>query len=272
MVGTSIKESYEIPDILYHATNSTWDTPEIKGLGFHAGTLKAAQYRIRSFTMNINPHIKMVRLNIKHPLYIGRDYRFHNDLSKVSKELYKDGVISKDEKNIYSQVYSSATFENLRKLLQNKYGYDGIVYRNNIEDRGSLSYIAFFPEQIEILGEYVKESVDNPIEKTIEEYLEQVNLGDYKELTPKLYNDITEEGWLESLETEFETDYTIDDFEYLTLDLTESDKIGLKNTTEEALEKFNDFDVLLKEQGEYPFDTIDMIDYNKGIVYIIRLI
>ena len=33
-------------DILYHATNSTWTKPEMSGLGFHAGTLKAAKDRI----------------------------------------------------------------------------------------------------------------------------------------------------------------------------------------------------------------------------------
>ena len=66
-------------DILYHATNSTWTKPEISGLGFHAGTLKAAKDRMKSFRMNINPHIKMFKFNLKNPLYIGRDYRFHDN-------------------------------------------------------------------------------------------------------------------------------------------------------------------------------------------------
>ena len=61
-------------------------------------------------------------------------------------------MINKSEKDDFSQVYSDyATFDNLRKLLHEKYGFDGIIYRNNIEDRGSVSYIAFYPEQIEIL-------------------------------------------------------------------------------------------------------------------------
>jgi len=114
-------------DILYHATNTTWSEPEIKGLGFHAGTLKAAKDRMKSFRFNINPHIKM----------------------------YKDHIISKDEKNEFIRIYDEyATFKNLRKLLHDKYGYDGFIYRNNIEDRGSDSYAAFFPEQIEFLGNY----------------------------------------------------------------------------------------------------------------------
>ena len=138
--------------ILYHSTNHTWKKPEINGLGFHAGTLKAALDRMKSFQFKINPHVIKLKMYIKHPLHINRDYRFHNDLTKVSKELYKDGIINKNEKDNFSQVYSDyATFDNLRKLLHEKYGFDGIIYRNNIEDRGSESYIAFFPEQIEIL-------------------------------------------------------------------------------------------------------------------------
>lgn len=143
-------------DILYHATNSTWTKPEMSGLGFHTGTLKAAKDRMKSFRVNINPHIKMFRFHLKNPLYIGRDYRFHDNLTKVVTELYKDKVISKSEKeDLIGNIYSDrATFDNLRKLLHDKYGYDGIIYRNNIEDRGSDSYIAFYPEQVEFVGNY----------------------------------------------------------------------------------------------------------------------
>jgi len=142
-------------DIMYHATNSTWETPEIRYLGFHVGTLKSAKARLKSFRMNINPHIKMFKIHLNNPLYINRDYRFHDDLTKVSNELYKDKIISKDERNKFIQIYDSdATFKNLRILLENKYGYDGIIYKNNIEDRGSNSYIAFHPEQLEYIGDY----------------------------------------------------------------------------------------------------------------------
>ncbi len=141
-------------EVLYHATNYTWTVPEISGLGFHAGTLKSAKDRMKSFSFNINPHIKKLKIHLNNPLRLKRDYRFHNNLEKVSKELYKDGIINKSEKDEFCKMYEKeATFDNLRRLLHDKYGYDGITYRNNIEDRGSTSYIAFLPEQIEILGE-----------------------------------------------------------------------------------------------------------------------
>jgi len=111
-------ESLDDGQISYHATNSTWTIPEITGLGFHAGTLKAAKDRLKSFRMNINPHIKILKIYLNNPLYIDRDYRFHFDLSKVSKELYKDHIISKSEMVQFIRIYSDeATFNNLRKLL-----------------------------------------------------------------------------------------------------------------------------------------------------------
>jgi hypothetical protein len=128
----------------------------MNGLGFHAGTLKSAKDRMKSFRMNINPHIKMFKFHLKNSLYINRDYRFHNDLSTVVTGLYKDKIITKNEKeDLIDNIYSDrATFDNLRKLLYDKYGYDSIIYRNNIEDRGSDSYIAFYPNQIEYIGIY----------------------------------------------------------------------------------------------------------------------
>lgn len=109
-------------------------------------------------------------------------------------------------------------------------------------------------------------------EQTIDDYINQVFLGDYEELTPELFDFISEEGWLLSIEDEFNQDYNIEDFEYLTLDLSEGDKMGLKNFDSSIVEKFSAFDLKLKSEQEYPFDTLDFIDYDKGIIYIIRLI
>jgi hypothetical protein len=163
-----IKENVDDGIILYHATNSTWRIPEINYLGFHAGTLKAAMDRFKSFQMKINPHIIKLKFHLKNPLYIGRDYRFHDNLTKVSTELYKDRIISKDEMNDFIRNYSEdATFKNLRNLLHDKYGYDGIIYRNNIEDRGSESYISFYPEQIEILDYDFNPNIQENIKSSI---------------------------------------------------------------------------------------------------------
>jgi len=120
------------------------------------------------------------------------------------------------------------------------------------------------------IREYLNENIQN--NKTIQDYLKQVEYGDYEELTTELYDLISMEGWLVSIEDVFGEEYEQEDFEYLKLDLSEKDRLGLINMDENIVEKFNDFDMELKNRGEYPYDTLDFIDYDNGIVYIIRLI
>lgn len=141
--------------ILFHSTNRMWNEPKITGLGFHAGTFQAAIDRLNDEQYFINPSIKKVKLTFSNLLFVSRDYRFHNEITKVTRELFKDGVINKEEKDEFQQKYSPhCTFDNLRNLLENKYNYDGIQYINNIEDKGSYSYIAFNKEQIEVIDSY----------------------------------------------------------------------------------------------------------------------
>ncbi len=120
------------------------------------------------------------------------------------------------------------------------------------------------------IREFLNENIQD--NKTIQDYLKQVEYGDYEELTTELYDLISMEGWLVSIEDEFDEEYEQEDFEYLKLDLSEKDRLGLINMNEDVVEKFNDFDMELKKVGEYPYDTLDFIDYDNGIVYIIRLL
>ena len=120
------------------------------------------------------------------------------------------------------------------------------------------------------IREFLNENIQD--NKTIQDYLKQVEYGDYEELTTELYDLISMEGWLVSIEDEFDEEYKQEDFEYLKLDLSEKDRLGLINMNEDVVEKFNDFDMELKKVGEYPYDTLDFIDYDNGIVYIIRLL
>ena len=109
-------------------------------------------------------------------------------------------------------------------------------------------------------------------EKILKQYLLQTENGNYKEIIDELFDLISNEGWLDQLEEEYKTEYTKDDFEYIELKITNDVKKNLMKYDELTLELFNEFDIKLKEQGEYPYDTLDFIDYEKGIIYIIRLI
>ncbi len=109
-------------------------------------------------------------------------------------------------------------------------------------------------------------------EKSISQYLNDIEYGDYNELTNDLFEFISNEGWLESIEEEYDMEYEKSDFEYLILNISNVDKKGLINSDDYVLDKFNELDIKIKEGGEYPYDTLDFIDYDNGIVYIIRLI
>jgi hypothetical protein len=106
---------------------------------------------------------------------------------------------------------------------------------------------------------------------SVDDYINQINTNDYNKLTNKLFNDIDEEGWLEQLEEFYGKKFNRNDFSFTTLKLTETDKNGLINFDDDVIEKFNDFDIKLKSMDEYPFKKLDLIDYDNGVVYVVRL-
>jgi hypothetical protein len=52
--------------------------------------------------------------------------------------------------------------------------------------------------------------------------------------------------------------------------LIDEDKNGLINFDDDVVNDFNEFDIELKDSQKYPYNMIDMIDYNNGIVYILK--
>ncbi|MBX2983842.1 MAG: hypothetical protein KF843_14280 [Flavobacteriales bacterium] len=105
----------------------------------------------------------------------------------------------------------------------------------------------------------------------VNDYINQLNNNEYSKLTNKLFNDIEDEGWLEQLEDFYNRKFNKNDFSFTTLKLTTNDRNGLINFDDDVIEKFNDFDIKLKSMSEYPFNRLDLIDYDSGVVYIIRL-
>lgn len=105
---------------------------------------------------------------------------------------------------------------------------------------------------------------------TANDYLKQVHNLSFKPITNFLFNEILEEGFVDDLIEMYNYDYTKNDFEYSELQLDLNDKMGLKTFVEDVINKFNSFDILLKDsQNGYP-KIVDFIDYDKGIVYIIK--
>lgn len=142
--------------------------------------------------------------------------------------------------------------------------YVGMVVRFKTDYvGGGYDYTIFKEDQ----KEEIKKEIIN-----INNYLNQIEYGDYKDLPQFLFDMISMEGWLVNIEEEYNEEYYIDDFEYLTLELSDEDKKGLKNMDKNVVEKFSKLDLELKKQMTYPYDTLDFIDYDKGVVHIIRLV
>ncbi len=102
------------------------------------------------------------------------------------------------------------------------------------------------------------------------DYLNQVETNSYIKITRHLYEFVSDEGFVDELENHFKKEFDQSDFEYTELNLSTDDKTGLINFDENVINKFNEFDIQLKEKY-YP-TICDFINYDKGEVYIIKLI
>jgi len=100
----------------------------------------------------------------------------------------------------------------------------------------------------------------------------------WKPITDELYDSIEEEGWVQDLTDDMsDEDYDMNreiiksGFVYKELDLYYTwQKDHIKSKYDYTINLFNKFDDKLKETQEPPYHTLDFIDYDKGIVYIIK--
>jgi len=114
---------------------------------------------------------------------------------------------------------------------------------------------------------FIYEELDTSIRKY---YWMQINDPEgWIPVTDELYDDIDQEGWTEDLEDIYD-DIKQEDFVYKELELIDVDKNGLINYVDDIIEDFNDLDIEIKDKQKYPFKMIDFIDYDNGIVYIIK--
>ena len=139
------------PAVMYHGTVGTFDVfRRANDLGHHFGSPDAANDRLDFWQKypgkNDKPNIMPVYLSIQRPISL-EDTKVW-DPATVAMKLSEDGVISLKE---YQQVAMRSSKETrqdiLVKLLKSK-GFDGAEYNNEVEGKGSTSWIAFDPGQI----------------------------------------------------------------------------------------------------------------------------
>lgn len=98
-------------------------------------------------------------------------------------------------------------------------------------------------------------------------YFDQLNNNDYYPLTKELWGDLESDGYPDEV-NDYNGDYDINNYKYTTIEIDNKDKNGLMSFDEDIIEKWNDFDIELKDKY-YP-NYIDFIDYDNGIIYIIK--
>ena len=144
---------------LYHWTDKIFNRFAVGDIGFHFGTFFAAEEhrneRIGKSKTGRSIY-KEVYLNIQNPILIYFD-AVEWDARNTVHELLELGVLDQNEAAALQKLdgydlggYDCEALVALRQLLTDK-GYDGIVYFNESEDAGSLSVIAFSPDQIEVV-------------------------------------------------------------------------------------------------------------------------
>jgi hypothetical protein len=152
------------PLVVYHGTTHPFDIRSFmvfNDIGHHFGTADSADDRLRAKSIEQDPDneyletskVYPVYLSIQNPLYIPDDlgtWEPEDVLRPDRNQKYvSHGVnFTDDEYNSVAMKLNKKerTIELLRILK--KHGYDGVKYKNVIEDPGSISWIAFEPQQI----------------------------------------------------------------------------------------------------------------------------
>jgi hypothetical protein len=103
-----------------------------------------------------------------------------------------------------------------------------------------------------------------PANGDFSELFDQIEHGQYIPIDDGIYDTITAEGWNETTGVDIKGMY-----DYIVLDINDSDKMGLMEFNSYAVEKFNEFDIELKERyGVKRY--IDLVDYEAGAIRIVR--
>lgn len=169
------------PLAVYHGSYNEFDTFKSKGMGIHFGTKQASEDRLSNtadidgeglnYENLLNKRKEYARekgiiypcfLNIRNP-FILKDFGNSNFISSDIYEYLIDYGFPKEE--IDGLLYKDGVY--LKEYLISK-KFDGIFYKNKIEDEGSISYIVFNSNQIKSAtdnnGNFSRES-DNIYEK-----------------------------------------------------------------------------------------------------------
>jgi hypothetical protein len=111
-------------------------------------------------------------------------------------------------------------------------------------------------------------SILNELEKyengiSFDELFHQIETSSFIPITNRIKNILDDEGIFDEFD-----DFDINNYQYMNLKISDDDKIGLMELNPDHLDKFNEFDIQLKDK--YKMKYIDFIDYDNGNIIIVR--
>jgi len=114
---------------------------------------------------------------------------------------------------------------------------------------------------------FIYEELDSSIRKNY--WMQMNDENGWNPITDEFFNQLCDEGWIEDLD-QFYDNVTKDNITVKELELIDEDKKGLMSFDGDTMEDFNELDIEIKDSQKYPYNMLDMIDYDKGIVYILK--
>lgn len=162
--GSKVVDINNKPQIVFHYSNSEQYFDKFKAFS-HFGTDIAAEERFEYFYDEEDDFTQTgftvpCFLNIKKPMFIED---FQSSSNMLAYDLYNSGLINFDElykvstkefqkllleDSVEGKEYLADFDDNkLVKVLSDK-GYDGFCYINEVEDKGSMSWIIFKSNQV----------------------------------------------------------------------------------------------------------------------------
>ncbi len=220
----------------FHSTETKFDTFKNGDIGFHFGTLEAAQLRFKGKEKAIKSNtsdvfVKEVYINMEEPIYLDYDpmnwfvFACAYKLNSLDYITDQDLLHLKELDGFMEKEYNSPASIELRKILSKK-GYDGIIYANGFE--GDLSVIAFYDEQIETVAEYSKETISSNTQFNLKSN-PQISLsqGEMKKIVANHTRD--------KVHSRKETQIAINDILADLSDLFTDEKVTIKGKTKEEV-------------------------------------
>jgi hypothetical protein len=164
--GSKVVDKNGNPLRMFHSTKNEF---EEFAPGSHFGTAKAAKHRFydktvaeKGFEREIdNFRTYPVYLSIKNPLKV-EDLMASDEatlFNYIKEQIFNKSFLGEDHRFKNFNLKYART-EGVYKALE-KIGYDGLFYKNKIEDRGKHSWVIFRPDQVRFALNNMSESYND---------------------------------------------------------------------------------------------------------------